>query len=280
MSDIRALLHGALKRLEGESARLESELLLGHALGRSRAWLHAHADLIPADDARARFDALVDARVRGRPIAYLTGRREFWSLSVDVTPDVLIPRPESERLVELALERIAPDAECTVADLGTGSGAIALAIARERPRARVIATDVSAAALAVARANAARLGVGNIAFAAGDWCAALGTARCDAIVSNPPYVRSGDVHLEQGDLRFEPRLALAAGGDGLDAIRSIVHAAPRHLDRTGWLLLEHGHDQGESVRALLAGSGFAAVETARDLAGSERVTTGRWRREE
>jgi release factor glutamine methyltransferase len=187
---------------------------------------------------------------------------------------VLIPRPETELLVERALECVPTDRESRVADLGTGSGAIALAIACERPRAHVTATDASASALEVARGNAARLGIGNVAFAAGDWYAALGGARFDVIVSNPPYIAAGDAHLARGDLRFEPAVALASGADGLDAIRRIVAGAPAHLADRGALLLEHGFDQSERVRALLEAAGFEDVASARDGGGHERVTHG------
>ncbi|MET0232067.1 MAG: peptide chain release factor N(5)-glutamine methyltransferase, partial [Rhodanobacteraceae bacterium] len=183
----------------------------------------------------------------------------------------------TELLVELALARIAPEREMRIADLGTGSGAIALAIASERPRARVLATDASADALAVARANAERLALRNVTFAQGDWCDALGRARFYAIVSNPPYIAEADRHLDAGDLPREPRIALASGADGLDAIRRIVACAPSHLDPGGWLLLEHGWDQAPHVRALLTGAGFLDVESARDDAGHDRVTLGRAR---
>ncbi|GAP66110.1 (protein release factor)-glutamineN5-methyltransferase [Mizugakiibacter sediminis] len=225
--------------------------------------------------AQAVFAALLARRLAGEPVAYLVGRRGFWSLELEVTPATLIPRAETERLVELALARLPADAAARVADLGTGSGAIALAIARERPRARVVATDASAEALAVARRNAARLGLGNVVFAQGDWCAALGEARdFDLIVSNPPYIAAGDPHLGEGDLRFEPAAALASGADGLDAIRRIVRDARAHLRPGGGLLFEHGYRQGAAVRALLAAAGYREVFSARDLEGRERVSGG------
>ena len=270
--NVRDLLAAASRQLGG--ARLEAELLLAHALGVSRARLYAWPEHEPEPKQREAFDRLVAARERGEPIAYLTGRREFWSLDLAVTPDVLIPRHETELLVELALDRIARDRDVRVADLGTGSGAIALALARERPLARVTATDASAAALDVARRNAARLGIGNVAFAVGDWYAALGDARFDLIVSNPPYIAAGDAHLAQGDLRFEPAAALASGADGLDAIRRIVADAPEHLADGGALLLEHGFDQSLRVRALLDAAGFQNVTSVFDNGGHERVTLG------
>lgn len=275
MDDVRSLLAAATRQLGHDAARIDAELLLAHALDRPRAWLYAHADEIPDADRRAAFLRLVDARRAGQPVAYLTGRRGFHAFDLAVTPDVLIPRPETELLVELALERLGGTG--AVADLGTGSGAIALAIAHERPGLRVLATDASDAALCIARANAERLGIANITFAQGDWCAALGAVRFDAIVSNPPYIAADDPHLEQGDLRFEPRAALASGVDGLDAIRAIVTGAPAHLVDGGWLLLEHGAEQGGAVRDLLERHGFESAQTARDLAGHERVTFARFR---
>jgi len=275
MSDVRRLLAHAAARLAGDEARFEAELLLAHVLGRSRTWLFAWPEFVPGDERVAHFEALVAARVRGEPVAYLTGRREFWSLDLDVTPDVLIPRPDTELLVELALVRIPLDTECALADLGTGSGAIALALAHERPRASVLATDASAAALAVARANARRLQRANVAFAQGDWYAALGQRRFDLIASNPPYIAAADRHLGEGDLRFEPAAALASGADGLDAIRTLVAGAAAHLHSRGWLLLEHGWDQATDVRALLLASAFDEVASYRDRGGHERVSAGR-----
>jgi release factor glutamine methyltransferase len=270
--NVRELLAAASQQLGG--ARLDAELLLAHALGVSRARLYAWPEHEPEPAQREAFDRLIAARVRGEPIAYLTGLREFWSLDLAVTPDVLIPRHETELLVELALDRMPRDRAVRVADLGTGSGAIALALARERPLARVTATDASAAALDVARRNAERLGIGNVAFALGDWYAAVGDARFDLIVSNPPYIAAGDAHLAQGDLRFEPAAALASGVDGLDAIRRIVAGAAEHLDDGGALLLEHGFDQSRGVRALLDAAGFENVASVSDNGGHERVTLG------
>lgn len=255
-------------------ARLEAELLLAQQLDKQRAWLYAHPDDVVDADMAQRFEALVSRRVAGEPIAYVTGHREFWSLDLAVTPHVLIPRPETELLVELALQRISPERDADVADLGTGSGAIALAIATSRPRAKILATDANGDALAVARGNATRVGAQNVSFAQGDWCAALGDRTFDVIVSNPPYIADRDPHLDEGDLRFEPRAALASGTDGLDAIRAIVHDAPSHIKQGGWLMLEHGYAQGDAVRSLLKQSGFVEVFTAVDLEGRERVSGG------
>jgi release factor glutamine methyltransferase len=208
-------------------------------------------------------------------MAYITGARAFWSLDLGVTPDVLVPRAETELLVELALQRIEAQAQVDIADLGTGSGAIALAIAHERSRAHVLATDASDAALAVARSNATALGLRNVTFAIGDWCAALGTRSFDMIVSNPPYIAHGDAHLARGDLRFEPRAALASGPDGLDAIRAIARDAAAPLRHGGWLLFEHGFEQGDAVRDILQKSGFVELFTAPDIEGRDRVSGGR-----
>lgn len=272
---IAAVLRTAATALGTDEARAEAERLLAHALGRDRTWMYAHAEELLDAAARARFDALVAARRAGMPVAYLLGDAGFWSLALAVTPEVLIPRADTERLVELALDRLPSAAATCVADLGTGSGAIALAIARERPQARVIATDASAAALAVAAANARRLGIGNVEFRHGDWLQPLAAERFELIASNPPYIAAQDPHLAQGDLRFEPRAALVAGADGLDAIRTIARDAPRYLQPGGWLLLEHGWEQGAAVRALLEAAGLRDAFTATDLGGRERVSGGR-----
>lgn len=273
MPEIRELLSEWTTPGDIES-RHEAEILLARALDTERAWLFAHADHVPDAQAETRFRALMEARRRGEPIAYLLGQRGFWTLDLKVSRDVLIPRAETELLVELALERIPLDASFSVADLGTGSGAVALAIASERPATRVLATDRSLAALEVARSNAADLGIDNVEFAQGDWCAALGGRVFDLIVSNPPYIAADDVHLAQGDLRFEPCSALASGADGLDAIRAIVEAAPMHLRPSAWLLFEHGYDQGERARAILEQHGFLRIETWRDIAGNDRISGG------
>ncbi len=275
---IAVLLHRAERRLIGtsDSPRLDAELLLAHVLGRPRSHLYAWPERRPSAECIARFEQLIERRRSGEPIAYLIGRREFWSLELEVTPDTLIPRPETELLVELALARLPGDAAVEVADLGTGSGAIALAIARERPLARVVATDDNPAALAVAERNARRLGLDNIEFAGGDWCTALSDRRFDLIVSNPPYIAADCVHPRHGDLRFEPRAALVAGADGLAALHTIIDQAPAHLVAAGRLLLEHGFDQGEAVAALLRQRGFVEVATHPDPAGHDRVGMGCW----
>ncbi|MCE7031067.1 peptide chain release factor N(5)-glutamine methyltransferase [Lysobacter sp. GX 14042] len=265
----------ALRHARARLAPGEAELLLMHVLGRGHAWLYAHGDAPLAAADAERFDELVARREAGEPVAYLTGRRGFWSLELQVGPATLIPRAETERLVELALERLPPDTGCRVADLGTGSGAVALAIASERPRARVVATDASSAALEVARANAGALGLANVEFRHGDWFAPLAGERFHLVASNPPYIAEGDPHLARGDLRHEPPRALASGPDGLDDIRAITAVAAAHLEPDGWLLLEHGHDQGGPVAALLQEAGFCAVATLADLEGRARVSLGR-----
>lgn len=275
MHTIRDRLREGAGRLPGDDARREAEILLAHALARPRAWLIAHADDMIDIEHGALFDALIARRAEGEPVAYLTGVRGFHDIELRVTPSVLVPRPETEVLVELALQRIPRDADYAVADLGTGSGAIALAIANARPGARVVATDISDAALAVARGNALRLGLGHVEFRQGSWCDPLAGERFDVIASNPPYVAAGDPYLHEGDLRFEPPLALSPGTDGLSALRMITRQAVAHLRDGGWLLLEHGYDQGAAARALLVNQGYLEVFTEHDLEGRERVSAGR-----
>jgi release factor glutamine methyltransferase len=255
-----------------DSARLDAELLLGHVLGCSRTQLMTRRDLKLPEVAVRQFANLVERRCAGEPVAYLIGTQGFWSLDLRVSPAVLIPRPETELLVEWALEGIPADAPARIADLGTGSGAIALAIAKERPLAQVTATDCSAGALAVARDNAARAGLAAT-FREGDWWGALAAARFDLIVSNPPYIARDDAHLPA--LRYEPPLALSDGADGLQALRIIIGGARDHLHDGGRLLVEHGYDQGPAVRALFAGAGFRDIGTRRDLEGRERASGGR-----
>jgi len=272
MSDARDALAAATRRL-GE--RADAELLLLHVLHKPRSWLFTHADDALDADVQSAYDALLGRREAGEPVAYITGRRGFWTLELEVTPATLIPRPETELLVELVLRHLPPDFSGRVADLGTGSGAIALAIARERPRAQVLATDASTAALEVARRNAQRHAIGNVDFVHGDWLLPLAGKRFELIVSNPPYIEAADPHLARGDLRFEPASALASGSDGLDDIRRIVDGARRHLDPSGWLLLEHGWNQGAAVRALLLHAGYEQIFTAQDIERRDRVSGGR-----
>ncbi len=273
--NVAELLREAAGRLSGADARHEAEQLLLHVLGVERAWLFAHATDAVDQDARQRFELLVTRRAEGHPLAYLVGRRGFWTLDLQVNTATLIPRPETELLVEQALARLPDDDMVRVADMGTGSGAVALSIASERPLATVMATDVLGPALAVAVKNAQAHGLENVWFRRGHWFVALGADRFDMIVSNPPYIAAADPHLQQGDLRFEPPPALASGADGLDAIREIVAGAPEHLVPGGWLLLEHGWDQGEAIRALLEQAGFVDAQTVQDLEQRDRVTLGR-----
>ena len=257
---------------------LDAQVLLAHVLGKDRAWLIAHDDDALAREQSEAYFRLAARRRDGEPVAQLTGIREFWGLPLAITPAVLIPRPETETLVELALARLPKDRDARVLDLGTGSGAIALALAYERPRAAILATDVSAEALAVARENARRLHLHNVEFVQADWYAGvpleLHGAPFDLIASNPPYVANQDPHLREGDVRFEPALALASGRDGLDAVRCIVAGARERMRTGATLVVEHGYDQGDKVHALFAAAGFAAIVTARDLAGISRVVAG------
>lgn len=254
---------------------LEARVLLRTVLGVSDAHLAAHPGQALNDIEHERFLAWVKRRRGGEPIAYITGEREFYSLAFKVTPAVLIPRPETELLVELALERIPAGSPCRVLDLATGSGCVSIAIARQRPRARVVATDIDRMALELARENARRHAAVNVEFVESDWFGALGAARFDVIVANPPYIAEGDPHLAGGDLRFEPRRALVAGPDGLECIGPIVARAHAHLVGDGWLLFEHGHDQAARCRALLERIGFQQAASWRDLAGIERISGGR-----
>ncbi len=257
-----------------DSPRLDAELLLGHALQQTRSYLHAWPEHHPTQEQSAAFQALLQRRRQGEPIAHILGTREFWSLELQVTPDTLIPRPDTELLVEHALLHIPADRPAAIADLGTGTGAIALAIASERPRAHLVATDRSTAALAVAHENAIRLGIANVVFQESDWCEALAGQAFDVIVSNPPYIAEQDPHLTQGDARFDPITALVSGPEGLDDLRRISHEAMACLKSGGWLLVEHGYDQGPAVIQLLSGAGYQEVRDLSDLAGNSRVTKG------
>ncbi|HEU4708266.1 MAG TPA: peptide chain release factor N(5)-glutamine methyltransferase [Methylophilaceae bacterium] len=290
MQEAQAQLSAALT-LPSNEARLEAQILLQHCLDVNRAWLIAHENDAMEANNHAEFEAMLKRRLAGEPIAYILGKREFYGLEFKVTPDTLIPRPDTETLVEAALERIPNDQLCRVLDLGTGTGAIAIAIAKHRPHAQVTAVDQSSATLAVAEENARNLlaphsserirqegegiQVANLRLLQSDWFSALASETFDVIVSNPPYVAEHDPHLQQGDLRFEPMTALSAGKDGLDDIRRIIQQAPKHLAPGGWLMLEHGYDQADRVSALLSDSGFVSVNSAADLGGILRVTYGK-----
>jgi len=260
--------------LQLSTARIEIQCLLQAALRVNRAYLYAHAEQVLDEIQTNTYRAMLEQRMQGVPIAYILGKREFFGLEFKVTSATLIPRPDTELLVEQALLRIPLLHACAVLDLGTGSGAIALSIAHARPQAHVLAVDASAVALEVARDNKDSLGLGNVSMLLSDWFSALAGKTFDVIVSNPPYVRSRDVHLQRGDVRFEPITALAAGEDGLSDIRTIGSLAMQFLVPGGCLLLEHGYDQAAQVREILNASGFRAVFTERDLAGIERVTGG------
>jgi release factor glutamine methyltransferase len=264
----------ACNTADAAEGRREAQVLLGYVLGVSRAWLSAHGEERTDPSAAAVFRDLVRRRKTGEPVAYLIGRREFYGIDFQVTPDVLIPRADTETLVDAALEKLIPGASHDVLDLGTGSGCVAIAIARERPAARVTAVEVSTAALSIARDNAAAVGV-QVQFVRGRWFETLAQNRFDLIVSNPPYVATGDPHLRQGDLRFEPATALTAGADGLNDIRAIVAGAAGHLKAGGWLLFEHGYDQAAICRDLLRDAGFGELVSRADLAGRQRVAGGR-----
>ncbi len=260
---------------DSPTPRLDAELLLAQALGKSRGYLHTWPEREPEASQLERFQAALARRRAGEPVAYILGRQGFWSLDLDVASHTLIPRPDTELLVETALALL-PATPLQVLDLGTGTGAIALALACERPAWQVTGVDRVPEAVALAQGNGTRLQLANARFAESCWFSALAGQRFQLIVSNPPYIAAADPHLSQGDVRFEPSSALVAGVDGLDDIRVIIEQAPAHLLAGGWLLLEHGFDQAEAVRELLAQRGFAAVDSRRDLGGHQRISLGQW----
>jgi release factor glutamine methyltransferase len=259
-----------------DTAALEAEILLCHCLQKNRAYLRTWPQAQLSKDQETHYRQLLARRQQGEPIAYITGYKEFWDLRLRVTPAVLIPRPETELLVELALARIPVDARWHIADLGTGSGAIALAIAKHRPRCLVNAVDLSTASLKLAGENAADNHVNNVSFHQGSWFAPLTGKRFQVIVANPPYIAENDPHLQQGDLRFEPPQALSSKHGGLHDLQHIISQAPHYLNEPGWLLLEHGYQQGDSVTALLKRYGFCEVQCHADYAQLERVSMGKF----
>lgn len=267
---------GATAQLKQHSPTpaLDAQVLLAHSMQQDRTYLIAHAKDVLDGDQLGRFEKLVALRKTGEPVAYITGTQEFWSLPLTVTKDTLIPRPETELLVELALEKIPAGQKCSIADIGTGSGAIALAIASERNKSRVLATDLSPAALDVARGNARALDVSNVEFTEGKDVQPLAGLSFDLIVSNPPYIPTGDPHLDEGDVRFEPSSALVAGIDGLDVIRVLIKESLAHLKKDGWLMIEHGYDQELAINELFNQAGYGNTECYRDLAGQPRVSIG------
>jgi release factor glutamine methyltransferase len=274
MATIQSLLDSA-DLPTSPTARLDAELLLAAVLGKPRSYLRTWPEHEPGAEQLAAFAALLERRRAGEPVAYILGHQGFWSLDLEVAPHTLIPRPDTELLVETALQ-LAPATPQRVLDLGTGSGAIALALASERGGWQVIGVDRIAEAVALAERNRQRLKLGNAEFRQSSWFDGLAGERFGLILSNPPYIAADDRHLGEGDVRFEPLSALVAGVDGLDDIRQIIAQAPRHLQAGGWLLLEHGYDQAEAVRELLAAAGFTAVDSRRDLGGHQRISLGRW----
>ncbi|MCS2608931.1 peptide chain release factor N(5)-glutamine methyltransferase [Halomonas dongshanensis] len=277
-----ALLARAAQRLQragSPTPRLDAEVLLAHVIERERTWLFTWGDGECPTWQRARFEALVASRAEGRPVAYLTGEREFWGLALETSPHTLIPRPDTETLVAVALEK-APGGQGRMLDMGTGTGAIALAFASERPTWQVTGMDIKPEAVDLATRNATRLGITNARFQQSDWFAALESAatplRFELIVSNPPYIAESDPHLAEGDVRFEPASALVAAADGMADLAHLVASARCHLVPGGWLALEHGHTQAASVRAALTAAGYDAVATRDDLGGNERVTLGQY----
>ncbi|KMN14572.1 SAM-dependent methyltransferase [Pseudomonas weihenstephanensis] len=273
MTIIASLLRAA-ELPDSPTARLDAELLLAAALGKSRSYLHTWPEKIVSSESALIFADYLQRRRAGEPVAYILGQQGFWNLDLEVAPHTLIPRPDTELLVETALQLL-PATPANVLDLGTGSGAIALALASERAAWQVTAVDRVLEAVALAERNRQRLALDNVTVLNSHWFSALADHRFDLIISNPPYIAAGDVHLAEGDVRFEPESALVAGPDGLDDIRQIVAAAPQHLNPEAWLMLEHGYDQGAPVRDLLQGAGFTQVESRKDLGAHERITLGR-----
>ncbi len=274
--DYQSWLKAAAARLtQSDSARRDAEILLGFVTGRARTFLMAFGETLLTQQQQEQLERLLVRRERGEPVAYLIGEREFWSLPLSVSPATLIPRPDTECLVELALERL-PSSSCNILDLGTGTGAIALALASERQDCRVTGVDLQPEAVALAQHNAQKLAIGNAQFLQGSWFAPLAGQTFALIASNPPYIDAADPHLAQGDVRFEPSSALVAQQHGLADLSAIVQQAPQYLQPQGWLLLEHGWQQGESVRALLQAAGFISIATRRDYGDNDRVTFGQW----
>jgi release factor glutamine methyltransferase len=276
MSTIATLLRNAASLLaeSSDSAALDAEILLCLALDKPRSYLRAWPDRALTPDQLAHFQTLIRKRLRGTPVAYLTGRREFWSREFRVTPDVLIPRPETELLIEISLTLIPKDMPAHIIDLGTGSGIIAITLAKELPKAEITATDFSLSALSQAKCNAREIEAINIRFIHSDWFAAVPAEKFDLVVSNPPYIADNDSHLARGDLRFEPRSALSAADEGLADIQTIADTARKYIKTGGHLLIEHGYNQEQSVQSIFRELGYDGVRTHKDLSGQPRATYG------
>lgn len=275
MGSVRETLQWAREEFnESDSSQLDAELLLGETLGKSRTWIHTWPESVLEEQDHQHFCELVRQRKSGEPVAHLTGKQEFWSLELKVTEDTLIPRPDTETLIEQALKLIPANEPWRVADLGTGTGAIAIAIASERPECRIIATDLSAAALEVAKENREHHQLNNIEYREGSWFLPLEGERFHIILSNPPYISLEDPHLELGDLRYEPNSALLSGDSGMDDLNHLINNAGDYLLSGGILMVEHGYDQGKKVRSLFQQNNFSGVTTLHDLAGLERTTYG------
>lgn len=275
---IDSLLNAASQRLQpfSESARLDAEILLAHVLEKNRSFLRAWPEQILSTLQQQQFQTLINQRQQGQPIAYLTGEREFWSRAFKVSPAVLIPRPDTERVIELALALLAEQTNPRIIDLGTGSGSIAITLAKELPHSHVTASDISPAALEIARANAQRHAANNLTLIHSDWFAAIPQTEFDLIISNPPYIANDDPHLDQGDLRFEPKTALISADQGLQDIRTLADQARHYLKPGAYLLLEHGYQQQEPVQAILLACNYQSVATHCDLGGNPRVTLAQW----
>jgi len=275
MATVAELLHEAEQDINcSDSARLDAEILLCDVMRFGRSKIYSHPDQLITDEKLMLYKSLIEQRRQGHPVAHLTGKKEFWSLQLAINKNTLIPRPETECLVETALQMISEDARCNILDLGTGSGAIAIAIASERPHSNIVATDINTNALAVAKKNAAFHGLSNIQFIVSDWYENIPSQTFDLIVSNPPYIKQDDEHLSQGDVRFEPKVALVAGPDGMQAIKIILELAKTYLASDATLLIEHGHDQKELVQHCFLINGFKQVATLQDLSGQDRITYG------
>ncbi|CRL59808.1 peptide chain release factor N(5)-glutamine methyltransferase [Proteus vulgaris] len=269
------LRQAALQLIESDSPKRDAEILLGHVTQRARTYLMAFNETLLSQDELTQLSQLLTRRIKGEPIAYLVGEREFWSLPLKVSPATLIPRPDTECLVEQALEKL-PTEPTTILDLGTGTGAIALAMASERPDCHIIGVDFQAEAVVLAQENATRLALNNTEFMESCWFSSLSGYQFGMIISNPPYIDENDEHIHQGDVRFEPLTALVAGNNGFADIEIIIETARQFLTDKGWVLLEHGWQQGEGVRKIFTDKGYCCVETFRDYGGNERVTVGRW----